>query len=135
MVPTEDGLRAFPGLRGFREIGPDEAETFNQAQRAAATLDPVHRNSVSVYSPDDLRAGGYRMFLSEDGKTSFAISPSGEVASVLTTKDAPKGSAESVLMAAQDMMGSDWLQAFVWRLGASLRHCAGTTDVTRLQLG
>lgn len=36
MVPTAEGLDAFPGLRGFREIGPDEAETFNQAQRAAA---------------------------------------------------------------------------------------------------
>jgi hypothetical protein len=127
MVPTAEGLDAFPGLRGFREVGPDEAETFNHAQRAAAaTLDPIHRNSVSVYSPDDLRAGGYRMFLSEDGKTSFAISPAGEVSRVLAAKDAPKGAAESVLMAAQDM-GGDWLQAFVWRPGASLRRCAGPT--------
>jgi hypothetical protein len=80
--------------QGGPKNGPSNAERFAQAIQEAKDSNP-HGASVYVYSPEEY--ANMRLFLTKDGKAGVAVKPDGDIVSVFKHKDAPSGTARSLL--------------------------------------
>lgn len=89
---------------------PESRSAFVQKMRAnQASRGPIGK-SVDVYDPKDYK--GYKMFTTNDGSAGFAISPSGELSSVVADKRTPYRGFSDAALAAATQNGAKWLNAF-----------------------
>jgi hypothetical protein len=81
-------------------------ETMRQAQESRGAIG----RSVDVYDPNDYQ--GYKLFSTQDGAGGFAISPTGELSSVVSRKGAGLKSFSDAAISAGVANGARWLNAF-----------------------
>lgn len=97
----------------FVQLKPDteSRRAFVRDMSAAQTSRGPIGRSVDVYgSPSAYK--GYQLFKSEDGTAGFAISPSGELSSVVSAKGSPHRGFSDAVLAAAVQNGAKWLMAF-----------------------
>lgn len=81
-------------------------ETMRQAQESRGAIG----RSVDVYDPKDYQ--GYKLFSTQDGAGGFAISPSGELSSVVSMQGAGLKGFSDTAISAGVANGARWLNAF-----------------------
>lgn len=118
---SEEGAAGFKELHGrdsraFNELTqtPEAAQRFHEAITAAKASNRMGP-MVTAYEPDEYAAENTRLFLAEDGLSGFALRD-GDIISVFSHADAPKGALDEIMpMAIQE--GGNRLDAFDGGLG------------------
>ena len=89
---------------------PKDRSAFVDTMRNAQASRGAIGKSVDVYDPKDYR--GYKLFSTQDGAGGFAISPSGELSSVVSLKGSGLKGFSDAAISAGVANGARWLNAF-----------------------
>ena len=111
--PSQEIQRAsgidFPDVYQLNQSAQDRRAFANVMREAQASRGAIGR-SVDVYDPADYK--GYKLFTTQDGSSGFAISPSGELSSVVSKRGSGIRGFSDAALAAAVSNGARWLNAF-----------------------